>query len=784
MVVRQTFRIFGILLFFAINRGASAERFGDFDYETNSEGTIIIQYHGSYTENVRVPEEINAVPVISIANTFRYRNVKSVTLPSSLKTIGDEAFRECFFLTNISVPANVSFVGAKAFANCNNLQSVFINGNTGLSNDAFRGCSSLRRIFFSYTGTNEIFWQSNAFSGCSKLAEVVIPSQVRELTAELFSGCSSLTNVDFRGPLRRIHRRAFGDCISLTNLVFSNTVESVGSGFEGSGVTNLVFKKAIQSLSTLSLMPVLRTVIFEQDVGASPGGFTNCPQLQSVIFAGRGEIGQIGGGFIGNCPSLKSISFAGKVRNLAGLGACPSLTSVNFYGGLENIGAFAFAGCPQLRVLVLPSDLRFIGDQAFLNCIGLEKLIFLGQVRPSLDAYPFRGCSANLQINHPRGAADWENYRNWYGFSATAFSTNITVTWPTAEPIQIGQKLSEVNLTNGSAQFTGTSESVAGFFSFDEPDFQPPQGNFTTNVVFTPELWHLGEQTNTITFRVLTNKPAVIPETLTATNGWFFQYQVRASNHPSSFGLVGSLPTNWFRNFQFSTDQGFLQGIPTKVGTTSLMIRAENSEGSVGQASLVLNVVRGIPRVVEKPTVRPIRFGQSLGLSAILNGGKASNDRGEVKGKFSWLIPDRRPPAGTSIQDVRFTPADLVSYRPTTIPLAIQVLGITNSPALLSMTNGVAPAEPLAIQVNFPATRYEVFGLPPGLKLDAKTGRITGRPALPANTAAKIYSATLVAWRGEAERYSMTKTIVVSPRTALAYLDQVLSMLRPLNQKP
>lgn len=773
----------GLLLFLGTNRGGSAERFEDFDYETNSEGAIITQYHGSYTENVRVPEEINGVPVISVANTFRYRNVKSVTLPSSLKTIGDGAFRECFYLTNVSVPATVSFVGTNAFVNCTNLRNVFINGNTELREEAFRGCSSLRRVFFSYTGTNEIFWGSSVFSGCSKLAEIVIPTQVRNLNSGLLSGCSSLTNVDFRGPLRSIGGDAFGNCVSLTNLVFSNAVDFVGDGFRGSGITNLVFKKPIQSKEIFSRMPVLRTVVFEQDVGDSPGGFEDCPQLQSVVFAGRGEIGSVGPVLLTNCPSLTSISFAGKVRNLAGMGDCPSLTSVNFYGGLENIGAFAFKGCPQLKVLVLPNDLKFIGDQAFLNCTGLEKLIFLGQVRPTLDAYPFRGCSANLQINHPQGAADWASFQNWYGFGASAFSTNISVIWPTAEPIQIGQKLSEVNLTNGSARFAGTSESVAGTFSFDEPDFQPPQGNFTTNVVFTPELWHLGEQTNTITLRVLTNKPVVIAETLTVTNGWQFQYQVRTSNDPSIYSLAGNPPSDRFTNFQLSTDQGLIQAIPTKVGATSLIIRAANSEGSAGQASLVFNVVRGAPLVFEKPTARAIRFGQSLALSAILNG-KASNHLGPVDGKFSWLIPDRRPPAGTTLQDVRFTPADLAGYRPTNISLPIQVLGITNHPGLLTLTNGVAPAEGLAIQVNFTATRYEVFGLPPGLKLDAKTGRISGRPALPANSATKIYSATLVAWRGEAERYSLTKTIVVLPRTALAYLDQVFSMFRPLSNKP
>lgn len=765
---------------------AGSLRDGDFDYETNSEGTIITQYHGGYTENVEVPEKINDIPVISISNTFKYRYVRSVTLPSSLQTIGDGAFQECYYLTNISVPANVSLIGTNAFGNCTNLKTAYIQGNTDLDSDAFSGCSSLRRIYFAYSGTNKITWSEGAFSGCAKLAEVVIPSQVHDLPRIIFSGCSSLTNVDFQGPLESVAIGAFQGCASLTNLILSNSINYVYDPFSGSGLTNLVFKKPIIGVSGFTGMSQLRTIIFEQDADTNSAPyFKDCPQLQSVVFAGGGEIGIVGfpERFSTNCPSLTSVSFAGKVKSLVGLGDCPSLTSVNFYGGLERIEAFAFQSCPQLKFLVLPDDLAYIGDQAFLNCKSLEKLIFLGQLRPTLDAYPFRGCSTNIAVGYPQGAADWTNHAYWYGYQATAFSTNITVTWPSAEPLQIGQKLVEANLTNGSAHYTGTTNTVEGTFSFDEPDFQPPLGNFTTNVVFTPELWYLGEQTNTITVRVLTNKPVVIPETLTATQGWFYQYQVRTSNDPTGFSLVGNPPTNFVKNLQCSSNTGLLTGIPQKVGATNLVIQAVNSENSSGQATLNLNVVRGTPLVYERPTARPIRSGQTLALSTILNG-KASNDLGEVPGDFSWLVPDRCPRAGTSTQEVRFTPRDLTLYRSTNVSVSVTTFGITNDPALLSLTNRLAPAEPLSIQANFTATRYEAFGLPPGLKLDTKTGQISGRPAVSANTVTnRYYKATLVAWKGK-ERYTMTKTFMVVPETASAYLDRVLSMLRPLNNKP
>lgn len=732
---------------------ALSQRDGDFDYDTDlSNGAIITQYHGLYLEPVNVPSEYKGKPVISISNTFRYRNVKGVVLPETLKKIGDYAFEECAYLTNIQVPANVASIGFRAFRSCGNLKTLNVNGNTDLASEAFVNCTSLQRAFFTYIGSNSVTWHGNVFSGCSSLSQITIPKQVKTLPSGLFAECSAMTNVEVAGDLASIEVRAFYKCTSLSNLFFSNRVGIINSNWSGGSPP---FLGAFQASR-------ITNIIFKKEVGSATNyAFKGMPNLQSVSFFG--DVGSVG-----------SYAFE----------ECPSLTNVVFYGGLKRIEPYAFANCNKLKVLILPDDLEYIGDQAFLNCTGLEKLIFLGNTRPTFDSFPLRGCSSNLKLYYPNGSADWSGYSNWYdGLQASPFPTNILVTWPQAESIQIGQRLSDVVLTNGSAKYAENGEAVPHSFSFDEPDFQPPLGTFTTNVVFTPELWYLGTQTKTISFRVLTNKPVVIPETITATNGWFFQYQVRTSNNPTIFSLVGNPPTNFFKNFQLSSDTGLVAGIPQKAGTANLTLRAVNSEALSGQADLLLQVTRGTPRVARLPTASAIRAGQPLS-SSVLNGGSASNDLGTVPGKFTWLIPDRRPLAGTTSQDVRFTPSDLVNYRPATVSVSVQVLGITSPATLLTLTNGMAPAESLDIKVNFPAIRYEAFGLPPGLKLDAKTGQISGRPAIPNGSTLASYPTTLVAWRSQTESYSLQKTLVVAPKNALAYLDQFLSMLRPSERQP
>jgi len=60
------------------------------------------------------------------------------------------------------------------------------------------------------------------------------------------------------------------------------------------------------------------------------------------------------------------------------------------------------------------------------------------------------------------------------------------------------------------------------------------------------------------------------------------------------------------------------------------------------------------------------------------------------------------------------------------------------------------------------------------LKLDAKTGRISGRPGV-----LGTYRVTLVAWQGTAERFVAHRSLVVTAPTALTYLQQAFSFFRP-----
>lgn len=101
-------------------------------------------------------------------------NLTSVSLPSSLITIGYGAFDDCQRLTKITIPGNVTKIGNKAFHDCVNLTSVTLS--TGLQTIG-----------------------ENAFDNCAKLASITIPANVKEIGKEAFANCGSLKEITFLG---------------------------------------------------------------------------------------------------------------------------------------------------------------------------------------------------------------------------------------------------------------------------------------------------------------------------------------------------------------------------------------------------------------------------------------------------------------------------------------------------------------------------------------------------------------------------------------------------------
>ena len=165
------------------------------------------------------------------------RSIENIKL-SSITSLGNNAFRNCGSLTEVSFP-NATSIGDNAFNSCGKLTSVSIPNATSIGNGAFFSCSGLTSVSI----PNATSIGSQAFDSCSGLTSVSIPNAT-SIGQYAFDSCSGLTSVSFPNATS-IGDSAFESCSGLTSVSFPNATSIGGYAFQDcSNLTEASFPKA------------------------------------------------------------------------------------------------------------------------------------------------------------------------------------------------------------------------------------------------------------------------------------------------------------------------------------------------------------------------------------------------------------------------------------------------------------------------------------------------------------------------------------------------------------
>ena len=149
-------------------------------------------------------------------------NLETVSLPPSIKKIGQNAFSLCYNLETVVMPPSVEFLGDSAFASCRKLASIDMSKFTKLStfnSKVFYQCFNLTSVDMS-SCTNLAIIGPEAFSFCTGLEAVVLPPSVNKIGKSAFLGCKKLTSLDMSNyeNLTIIGPRAFMHCDNLRKI--------------------------------------------------------------------------------------------------------------------------------------------------------------------------------------------------------------------------------------------------------------------------------------------------------------------------------------------------------------------------------------------------------------------------------------------------------------------------------------------------------------------------------------------------------------------------------------
>ena len=187
-------------------------------------------------------------PILAVVTGVR-DGVTSVIIPTTVTfndgktyyvgSISDEAFKNCSSLTSVTIPSSVTSIGRSAFEFCSSLTSVTIgNSVTSIGWNAFLACSNLISVTLPNSVTSI---KDYTFFGCTSLTSITIPNSVTSIGYEAFHNCSSLTSVTIGNSVTSIGDFAFTNCSSLTSVTIPNSVTTIGLSafYNCSGLTSI-----------------------------------------------------------------------------------------------------------------------------------------------------------------------------------------------------------------------------------------------------------------------------------------------------------------------------------------------------------------------------------------------------------------------------------------------------------------------------------------------------------------------------------------------------------------
>ena len=162
------------------------------------------------------------------------RNLQSINIPNSVKTIGSYAFEGCSLKT-VTIPEGVTSIGNFAFSECGSLISVIIPKSMSIiSKGAFENCIALTSI----TIPGSVYMiEEYAFWNCKSLTSVIIPDWVTQICSYAFEG-SGLETITIGSGINKIDAKAFASCKNISD-VYCHATEvpnTDGSAFENSNI--------------------------------------------------------------------------------------------------------------------------------------------------------------------------------------------------------------------------------------------------------------------------------------------------------------------------------------------------------------------------------------------------------------------------------------------------------------------------------------------------------------------------------------------------------------------
>lgn len=345
-----------------------------------------------YLEGIAIPATYKGRAVTRILNdAFEgLENLRSVSIPEGIVSIGASAFSGCVSLESVTIPTTVTAIDASAFYGCKALTEITVPEGVGsVGSQAFYMCERINSINLPNTdisiggsaffGTAYYNNEENWTDGSLYIGKHLI--SVKNTVSEMFKIndgtltvakyafrlCEAVKSVTVPDSVLRIGDLAFAECSGLTEVAIGDgsALESLGEG-------------AFMNCGSLLGFDVPRGLAVIPE-----GAFSGCVSLKCLTVDDAVNLKAIEKNAFFGCSSLLEIGIADSLETVgeSAFEGCASLVTVNIdldKCKLTSIGDRAFFGCKKLEEIGLPMSISSIGADAFCECAALSKVAYDG----------------------------------------------------------------------------------------------------------------------------------------------------------------------------------------------------------------------------------------------------------------------------------------------------------------------------------------------------------------------------------------------------------------------
>lgn len=346
-------------------------------------------------EYIVIPDTVSVIEEYAFSEC---EAMKSATLGNGIREIHDYAFFNCKALEKIELADGIESIGICAFAGCEKISSVKIPDSCRtLSPQAFQKCYALAEVVLGdglVTVGEEAFAETKIYEDAQgifcidgwaiqakdkEIKSIVLPSGVYGIAVGAFYECAAIEDVQLTG-IKYINRLAFGYCKSIQTAFFDNSLIEIGD----------------QAFYGCELLR--KTVLGQSLVRIGAYAFANCKRLANTKEAIDlpNTLTSIGSSAFKNTLAYTNVTvgivyiddWAVDIKDPPPLSVYSDVIfddgtrgisdycCDNFYishsiviaPSVEYIGRGAFYGVYMVPIIILPDNLKYIGDYAFYTC--------------------------------------------------------------------------------------------------------------------------------------------------------------------------------------------------------------------------------------------------------------------------------------------------------------------------------------------------------------------------------------------------------------------------------